>query len=227
MSLCIGLRGFQRRSSHLLSHISLHLKCCYGCPTRFPEALISSSTLRMGTSVAYSRFLTLRRHPLSTCARLRDNSLYDMLTQNQLDFCEFLLHKQADPFLEDRTNLHGKLTLAGRSIELISRSSAFDIAWNKIFSGKASIDMRARLQALFPKTDRLDKRGISKLHQGILGLRHVNLEKELRFYPRLLSIKRTQMVGLRYLGLHGEEISVPSSCLPSTELMLKHRLKGK
>lgn len=70
---------------------------------------------------------------------------------------------------------------SGRAIELISRSSAFDIAWNKIFSGKASIDMRARLQALFPKTDRLEQRGFSKLHQGILGLRHVNLEEELRF----------------------------------------------
>jgi hypothetical protein len=33
------------------------------------------------------------------------------ISKNQLDVCEFLLQKQADPFLEDRTNLYDKLTL--------------------------------------------------------------------------------------------------------------------
>lgn len=41
--------------------------------------------------------------------------------------------------------------------------------------------MQGRLRALFLKTDRLEQRGFSKLHQGILGLRHINLEEELRF----------------------------------------------
>ncbi|GIC87410.1 uncharacterized protein Aud_003794 [Aspergillus udagawae] len=105
--------------------------------------------------------------PFDVCSVKGQSALRYAVSKNQLDVCEFLLQKQADPFLEDRTNL-----------------CAFDIAWNKIFSGKASRDMQARLQALFLKTDRLEQRGFSKLHQGILGLRHVNLEEELRFSSR-------------------------------------------
>jgi ankyrin repeat protein len=47
-----------------------------------------------------------------------------------------------------------------------------------------SQEKRARLQALFPKTDRLEQRCFSKLHPGILCLRHVNLEEELRFFSQ-------------------------------------------
>ncbi|KAL4915090.1 hypothetical protein BDW62DRAFT_203945 [Aspergillus aurantiobrunneus] len=105
--------------------------------------------------------------PFDTCSVKGQSALRIAVSKIQLNKCEYLLQKQADPFLEDRNHL-----------------CAFDISWNKIFSGITGRDMKARLQALFPKTERLEQRRFSKLHQAVLGLLHIDLEEELCFSSR-------------------------------------------